>query len=52
MEEKKETMAVTAAERELIEAIRNYNKSFPDGYPQLLWEAQELFDNMVRQPYL
>ena len=22
-----------------------------DGYPQLLWYAQELFDNMVRQPY-
>lgn len=52
MKEEKEMMAVTAAERELIEAIRNYNKSFPDGYPQLLWEAYEVFDGMLRQPYI
>ena len=42
---------VTPDGMELLEAIRNYNKSFPDGYPQLLWYAQELFDNMIRQPY-
>ena len=42
---------VTNSEYELPEAIRNYNKSFPDGYPQLLWYAQELFDSMLRQPY-
>ena len=46
-----EMMEVTPEERELLEAVRNYNKSFPDGYPQLLWYAQELFDNMIRQPY-
>lgn len=33
MEEKKETMAVTAAERELIEAIRNYKQIFPRRLP-------------------
>lgn len=49
--EEKEIIDVTHAEHELLEAIRNYNKSFPDGYPQLLWYAQELFDNMVKQPY-
>lgn len=51
MKQKKEKMEVTPEEKELIEAVRNDNKSFPDGYPQLLWYAQELFDNLVRQPY-
>ena len=41
---------LTQEEKEHIEAIRNYNNSYPDGYPQLLWYAQELFDNMLRQP--
>ena len=52
MKQKMETMKVTPEERDLIESIRNYNKSFPDGYPELLWYAQRLFDDMVRQPYL
>ena len=43
---------VTPEEKDLLAAIRNYNKSFPDGYPELLWYAQQLFDNMLRQPYL
>ena len=51
MNQELEKMEVTPEERELLEAVRNYNKSFPDGYPQLLWYAQELFDNLVRQPY-
>ena len=51
MEEDKMFIEVTPDEMELLEAIRNYNKSFPDGYPQLLWYAQELFDNIIRQPY-
>ncbi len=44
-------MEVTPAEEELLAAIRNYIKSFPDGRPQLLWYAQELFDKMVDLPY-
>lgn len=51
MENKRITMKVTPDEKELLEAIRNYNASYPDGYPQLLWYAQEIFDNMLRQPY-
>lgn len=51
MEQKTILMKVTPAERELLEAVRNYNISYPDGYPQLMWYAQELFDNMLRQPY-
>ena len=52
MKQEKEMMEVTPEEKDLIESIRNYNKSFSDGYPELLWFAQRLFDNMVRQPYL
>ena len=37
-------------EAELIEAIRNYRLSYPDGYPQLLWYAQQLFDDLVAMP--
>ena len=51
MKQKKVLIEVTPEERELIEAVRNYNKSYPDGYPQLLLYAQRLFDNMLRQPY-
>ena len=51
MKQKKFFMEVTEEEEELLAAIRNYNKSFPDGYPELLWYAQRLFDNMIRQPY-
>jgi hypothetical protein len=52
MQQTKEWMEVTYEEKELLESIRNYNRSFPDGYPELLWYAQELFDSIVRQPYL
>lgn len=51
MKEKKELMEVTPEERELLERMRNYNRSFPNGYPRLLWDLQELFDKMVRQSY-
>lgn len=51
MKQKKDLMELTPEERELIEAVRNYNKSYPNGYPQLLLYAQRLFDNMLRQPY-
>lgn len=51
MEEETRTIKVTEREYELIEVLRNYNNSFPDGYPQLLWYAQEVFDSMLRKPY-
>lgn len=51
MEKETVLVEVTLDEKELLEVIRNYNKSYPDGYPQLLWFAQEVFDNMLRQPY-
>ena len=49
MKQKKEMMEVTPEERELLERMRNYNKSYPNGYPQLLWDLQEFFDKMVKK---
>jgi len=51
MKQRKEMMEVTPEERELLESIRNYNRSFPNGYPELLWDLQQLFDSMVRSSY-
>lgn len=44
-------MMLTADEKDLIEQIRNYNVSYPNGYPQLMWFVQETLDKMLRQPY-
>lgn len=43
-------MEVTFEEKELIESIRNYCKSYPDGYPHLLEFVQDLFDRMTDMP--
>ena len=44
-----ETLKILVNEKEadLIAAIRNYVKSYPDGYPELLDYAQRLFDELV-----
>ena len=41
---------VTEKEEELIEAIRNFRKSYPSGIAQLLWYGQQLFDEMIEPP--
>lgn len=51
MKEKMYKMMLTADEKDLIEQIRNYNVSYPNGYPQLMWFVQETLDKMLRQPY-
>ena len=51
MKEKMYKMLLTADEKDLIEQIRNYNVSFPNGYPELMWFVQETLDKMLRQPY-
>ena len=38
---------VSELEADLIAAIRNYVKSYPDGYPELLDYAQRLFDELT-----
>ena len=51
MKEKMSNMKVTAAERDLIEQIRNYNISYPNGHAELMWFVQETLDKMLKQPY-
>ena len=36
MKHEMETMRVTDEERDLLEQMRNYNRSYPNGYPELL----------------
>lgn len=47
---KKETIKLTEKEEGLIRAIRNYQKSFPNGYPQLLYYIQQLVDELTDLP--
>ena len=51
MENETEMMRVTPEERDLIEQMRNYNRSYPNGYPALLEILIEQFYSMLRQPY-
>lgn len=37
-------------EAELIEIIRNLRRSFPNGYENQLWLAQEAFDKLIDLP--
>lgn len=38
---------LTKDEDELIEAIKAYKRSYPNGHPHLLYYAQQLFDEMT-----
>lgn len=40
-------LCLSEREADLIEAIRNYVKSYPNGYPELLDYAQRLFDELT-----
>lgn len=51
MKEKQDIiLKVTSDEEELIKAIRNYCNSYPNGYPELLDYAQDIFDRMTDMP--
>lgn len=43
-------MEVSPEEEELIKAIRNYCNSYPNGYPDLLGYAEDLFQRMTDMP--
>lgn len=50
MKKKNIKMEITPEEEELLHAIRNWVRSYPNGKPVLLWYAQQLFDNLVDVP--
>ena len=49
-EKRKFKKKLSFEEKELIESIRNYCNSYPNGYPQLLEYAQDLFDRITDMP--
>lgn len=38
---------LTDKEKDLIEAIRNYKKAYPNGQKELLYFAQQLFEELI-----
>lgn len=50
MKKPREKIKLTEKEEELIEAIRNYQRSYPNGYPQLLYYIQQLVDELTDLP--
>ena len=42
---------LTEEEYDLIETIRNYNRSFPDAWPEMVYSLERMLQDMLRQPY-
>ena len=42
-----EKIALTEKEYDLIMSIRNYKKSDPNGYPEILWYIERLFNELL-----
>lgn len=42
-----EKVKLNEKEYDLIMAIRNYGKSYPDGYPEIRWYIERLFNELI-----
>lgn len=42
-----EKVVLKEKEFDLIMAIRNYKKSYPDGYPEIRWYIERLFNELL-----
>ena len=42
-----EKIALTEKEYDLIMSIRNYKKSYPNGYPEIRWYIERLFNELL-----
>lgn len=42
-----EKVTLTEKEYDLIMSIRNYKKSYPNGYPEILWYIERLFNELL-----
>lgn len=40
---------LTEKEFDLIEAIRNYKKSYPNGYPEIRWYIERVFNELIAE---
>lgn len=41
--------SLTEKEFDLIEAIRNYKKSYPNGYPEIRWYIEKIFNELMAE---
>ena len=46
----KSTLVLSDQEAELIEGIRNYRRSYPNGNRSYLFYLRELFEDMLEMP--
>lgn len=44
-----EKVTLTDKEFDLIMAIRNYKKSYPNGYPEIRWYIEKLFNELIAE---
>ena len=42
-----ETIKLTEKEFDLVMAIRNYKNSYPNGYPEIRWYIEKLFNELL-----
>ena len=45
-----EKLNLSDKEEELIAAIRNYRRGYPDSHPNLLYYAHQIFDELLDMP--
>lgn len=46
----KRKLLLTEMEFDLIESVRNYKKSYPNGDPELRWYIDRLFMELLDEP--
>ena len=44
-----EKLKLTDKEFDLIMAIRNYKNSYPNGYPEIRWYIEKLFNELLAE---
>lgn len=44
-----EKVKLSSKEYDLIMAIRNYKKSYPNGFPEVLWYIERLFNELIAE---
>lgn len=44
-----EKVKLTEKEFDLIMAIRNYKNSYPNGYPEIRWYIEKLFNELMAE---
>ena len=46
----KRILELTETEYDLIETVRNYKRSYPNGEPQLRWALRIMLEELIEEP--